>query len=247
MNTVTTNFSAAAATAVAILCFTLSGCTESHQEPAAKNALLAAPVPDGMVRGTVAETIDSGGYTYAFIESDEYQHWIAGPATAVQVGDVLQASAGMPMTNFTSNTLNRTFDVVYFSSSMQNLSSRAPAVNSSREPVVTDVADVQIAALEPGQDSAYVYANKDELAGQAISLRGKVVKYNKGIMGWNFIHIQDGSGDAENRSNDLTVTSKDVTAVGETVVVTGAIILDRDFGAGYSYTVLMEDATISTE
>ncbi len=234
-------------TAVATLYLALSGCTESTQEPTAENPLLATPVPDGMVRGTVAETMNSGGYTYVFIESDEHQLWIAGPKTAVEVGDVLQASAGMPMTNFTSTTLNRTFDVLYFANSMQNLSSRAPAVERSREPVVTDVADVDVPAVEPGQDIAYVYANKDELAGQAISLRGKVVKYNEGILGRNFIHIQDGSGDADDRSNDLTVTSNDATAVGETVVVTGTIVLDRDFGAGYSYTVLMEDAAISTD
>ncbi len=182
-NTLKTTFSASAVTAVATLYLALSGCTESTQEPTAENPLLATPVPDGMVRGTVAETMNSGGYTYVFIESDEHQLWIAGPKTAVEVGDVLQASAGMPMTNFTSTTLNRTFDVLYFANSMQNLSSRAPAVERSREPVVTDVADVDVPAVEPGQDIAYVYANKDELAGQAISLRGKVVKYNEGILG----------------------------------------------------------------
>ena len=102
-------------------------------------------------------------------------------------------------------------------------------------------------AKAAGYDIAYVYANKDELAGQAISLRGKVVKYNEGILGRNFIHIQDGSGDAEDGSNDLTVTSEDATAAGETIVVTGTIVLNRDFGAGYSYALLMEDAAISTD
>jgi hypothetical protein len=74
-----------------------------------------------------------------------------------------------------------------------------------------------------------------------------VVKYNDGILGWNFIHIQDGSGDAADGSNDLTVTSHDATAVGETVVLTGTIILNKDFGAGYSFPVLMEGASITKE
>ena len=73
------------------------------------------------------------------------------------------------------------------------------------------------------------------------------MKYNAGILGWNFIHIQDGSGDAADGSNDLIVTSKSSTAVGETVVLTGTIVLDKDFGAGYSYPVLMEDASITVE
>jgi hypothetical protein len=107
--------------------------------------------------------------------------------------------------------------------------------------------DTAVAELEPGQDIAYVYANKDSLAGTQVSLRGKVVKYNSGILGWNFLHIQDGSGDVADGSNDLTVTSHGETAVGETVVVTGTIILDKDFSAGYSFPVMMEDASISVE
>ena len=96
-------------------------------------------------------------------------------------------------------------------------------------------------------DIAYVYANTDQLAGNEITLRGKVVKYNPGILGWNFIHIQDGSGDAAEGNNDLIVTTKASTAVGETIVLTGNIVLDKDFGAGYSYPVLLEDARITTE
>jgi hypothetical protein len=80
-----------------------------------------------------------------------------------------------------------------------------------------------------------------------MTLRGKVVKYNPGILGWNFIHIQDGSGDAAAGSNDLIVTTKANTAVGETVVLSGTIVLDKDFGAGYSYPVLLEDASLTSE
>jgi hypothetical protein len=104
-----------------------------------------------------------------------------------------------------------------------------------------------VAAVEEGKDIAWVYANKDSLAGQSVSLRGKVVKYNEGILGTNFIHIQDGSGDAGDGSNDLTVTSQYKTAIDETIVVTGTIILNKDFGAGYSFSVLVEDAAITTE
>jgi hypothetical protein len=73
------------------------------------------------------------------------------------------------------------------------------------------------------------------------------VKYNEGILGWNFIHLQDGSGDVADGSNDMTITSKATTAVGETVVVTGTVILDKDFGAGYAFPTMIEDATIAAE
>ena len=107
--------------------------------------------------------------------------------------------------------------------------------------------NIDVEELEPGQNIAYVYANKDALAGQEISLRGKVVKLNENILGTNFIHIQDGSGDAAERTHDLTITSQKTADVGEIVVVTGTVILDKDFGAGYSFPILLEEASISTE
>jgi hypothetical protein len=248
---------AVALSAVSLL-ISLTGCSESADEPAAGNAALVTPVPAGMVRGTVLETMDSGGYTYVLMNTGEDQRWAAALQTPVEVGDVVQTDQGMAMKDFASTTLNRTFDLVYFVSSLQNLSggSQPPAQASSGLPAghpdissgaAPAVAIPEIAAFEEGRDIAYVYANKDELAGDEITLRGKVVKYNPGILGWNFIHIQDGSGDAAAGNNDLIVTTQADTAVGETVVLTGNIVLDKDYGAGYSYPVLLEDASVTTE
>ena len=244
-----TIISAPAAAAAVALLLALSGCTEPASDKAADDPLLAAPVPDGMVRGTVAETMDAAGYTYVLIDTGGQQVWVAGPETAVEVGDIVQASTQMPMTDFWSDSLERDFNVLYFSGTLENLSDPAPVAESqSAAPAASPaVVDVDVEALEPGRDIAYVYANKEDLAGQEISLRGKVVKYNENILGSNWIHIRDGSGNAEDGTNDLTVTSKATTAVGETVVVTGTIILDKDFGAGYTFPVLMDDATLSTE
>lgn len=87
--------------------------------------------------------------------------------------------------------------------------------------------------------------NKDKtaLAGKTVSAQGKVVKVNNGIMGRNFVHVQDGTGDAS--SNNLIVTSKDTANVGDKVSVTGVVVVNRDFGAGYSYPLLIEDAKIT--
>ena len=237
----------------------IAGCTKSADEPAAENAALATPVPPGMVRGTVLETMNSGGYTYVFMDTGQDQRWAAALETPVAVGDVVQTDAGMPMTGFTSKTLDRTFNVVYFVGSLQNLSSGAqpqaggampaghPDIGGGAPAQESGSAAVAIPVYEAGKDIAYVYANKDELAGQPVTLRGKVVKYNPGILGWNFLHIQDGSGDAAAGNNDLIVTTKADTAVGQTVLLSGTIVLDKDFGAGYSYPVLLEDATITAE
>jgi hypothetical protein len=254
----------------------------SSQQAEADNPALAMPVPAGAVRGTVLETMNSGGYTYVYVETDKDKRWIAARQTAVKVGDVVQSQEGMPMSDFTSQTLDRSFDIVYFVDAIFNLSSPAqpgghpggplpqghpggamPEGHPSNgmpegHPSVAGTAsggaapsakptDITVASVESGQDIAYVHANRESLAGQTISLRGKVVKYNDGIMGRNWIHIRDGSGDSADGSNDLTVTSSEATAVGETVVVTGKVIVDKDFGAGYSFPVMMEEAKISAE
>jgi hypothetical protein len=251
----------ATATLAAGLLFTLAACTDTAEEPAHENPALAAPVPEGMIRGNVLETMDAAGYTYVLLDTAEGQRWVAAQQAPVAVGDTVQTNQGMAMQNFTSQSLNRTFEVIYFSGALQNLSATAPPEGQPAtalppghpktlaSPVAagTMVADSAVAAVEEGKDIAWVYANKDSLAGQPVSLRGKVVKYNANILGTNWLHIQDGSGSAADGSNDLVVTSAAEVAVGDTVVITGNIVLDKDFGAGYSYPVLVEDASLTVE
>jgi hypothetical protein len=64
-------------------------------------------------------------------------------------------------------------------------------------------------------------------------------------MGKNWIHLQDGTGD--NGSNDLTVTTDSTVNVGDTVLVSGVLNTDKDFGYGYQYAVIVEDAKITVE
>jgi len=103
-----------------------------------------------------------------------------------------------------------------------------------------------IAKAEGGKTVAEVFAEKDALAGKLVSVRGKVVKVNGGIMGKNWLHVRDGSG-AEG-TNDLTVTTAgELPALGATVVVTGPVALDQDFGMGYQYVVMLQDAAVTLE
>lgn len=90
---------------------------------------------------------------------------------------------------------------------------------------------------------AALHKEKAALAGKEVRVEGKVLKVNNGIMGRNFLHLQDGSGDKE--SNDLTVTSKQTANVGEQVSITGRVAVNRDFGSGYSYPLLLEEANIT--
>ena len=70
------------------------------------------------------------------------------------------------------------------------------------------------------------------------------MKYSAGIMGRNWIHLQDGTGDAATGTHDITVTSSDTTAVGDIILVEGTVAVDKDFGAGYRYAVIVEEASV---
>lgn len=90
-----------------------------------------------------------------------------------------------------------------------------------------------------------IHQQRADLSGHQVAVHGKVVKVNNGIMNKNFLHIQDGTGTED--SNDLTVTSQDTAEVGDEVTITGTLVTDRDFGAGYTYPVIVEEATIRKE
>lgn len=95
------------------------------------------------------------------------------------------------------------------------------------------------------QTVAEIYAGQNGLLGTVVNVRGKVVKFSSQIMGKNWAHIQDGTGSAG--TNDLTVTTADAARVGDTVLVSGKITLNKDFGAGYKYALILEDAKVTVE
>jgi len=110
----------------------------------------------------------------------------------------------------------------------------------------TEIDLAGIAKADGGKTVAEVYAEKDALAGTAVAVRGKVVKVNAGIMDRNWLHVRDGSG--EEGTNDLTVTTAgELPAVGATVLVSGTLAVNKDFGMGYQYPVILEEATVAVE
>ncbi len=104
-----------------------------------------------------------------------------------------------------------------------------------------------IAKAEGGKTVAEVFAEKDALTGQKVVVRGKVVKTNAGIMNKDWLHVRDGSG--EEGTNDLTVTTtmNPLPQIGDTVLVSGTAVTNKDFGMGYQYPVLVEDAEVKIE
>ena len=223
------------------------------------------------ISGTVVETMDAAGYTYVYVDNGKEKIWAAAPAFAVKVGDEVMVPEGMAMHNYHSQSMNRDFDVVYFVESVLNASNPTmgtpsmgsgmmggganqanmqmpkghPSVSGSEAPQGVDLSNVKKA--ENGLTIAEIYAGKTNLSEKTVTLRGKVVKYSPQIMGVNWIHLQDGSGDQEAGTNDLTVTSQVEVNVGDTIVASGPLTLDKDFGYGYKYDLIMENADVTVE
>ena len=96
---------------------------------------------------------------------------------------------------------------------------------------------------------AYTVSETYEKAGKLdkkkVVVRGKVVKVSRGIMGKNWVHLRDGSGDPGKGTNNLVVTTQDSPKVGDVVTAKGTLYMDKDFGAGYKYRVIVEEAAIT--
>ncbi len=90
-----------------------------------------------------------------------------------------------------------------------------------------------------------IWKTRTALVGKTVSVRGKVVKFNGGILGVNWIHVQDGTGKEADHTNDITVTSDADAKVGETITATGVVGINKDLGSGYNYPVIIEKATIT--
>jgi tRNA U54 and U55 pseudouridine synthase Pus10 len=120
----------------------------------------------------------------------------------------------------------------------------APFVWAVEKPV--PAADLQIpkATGPNARTVAEIITKAAELKDKPVLVRGKIVKYNPGIMGKNWIHLRDGSGTAADNTNDLLVTSVGEAKSGDVVTIKGVVRTDKDFGSGYFYKVLVEEATI---
>ena len=94
---------------------------------------------------------------------------------------------------------------------------------------------------------AEVWAQKGTLKEKTVSIRGKVVKYNPGVMGKNWLHLQDGSGDPAKGTHDITVTSQNTVAMGDVVTAKGVVRVDKDFGSGYTYAIIVEEAKVAKQ
>jgi len=234
---------------VLLLATALIGCNSGPKPPnISLDTLSASTATDDALTGQVLEHIAASPYSYVRIRTSKGDVWAAVNEARVEKGSQVTVSNPMLMKDFESKSLNRTFDQIYFGSlAPEGVAATGTADNPHAGATSTaapfDV-NVEKATGSNARTIAETWAQASALEGKGVTIRGKVVKYNEGVMGKNWIHLQDGSGDVGQGTNDLTVTSADAASVGQTVSVTGTVRTNRDFGSGYLYRVIVEDARI---
>ncbi|MFH1532131.1 MAG: hypothetical protein ABIK09_15510 [Pseudomonadota bacterium] len=118
-----------------------------------------------------------------------------------------------------------------------------PVLSTPEAPADMDFSGVVKAVS--GHSIDELYAQRADLAGKVVKVRGLVVKFSPQIMGTNWVHVQDGTGAAG--SNDLTVTTSEELAIGDSVLIEGPLSVDEVMGHGMKYTVLIQSAKIVVE
>ena len=234
--------------AILFLTLALGACQKSSKEIEGEEVQLEAPAG---LEGVVVTTMNAASYTYVEIEKDGKKSWAAVPQTEVKVGDEVTIPPGSMMYNFQSKSLNKTFDEILFTNGIVvGRDSGAAAGSEGSAGVVTPKTSNapekgSIKKAAKGYTVEDLYTKKAELGGKAVSVRGKIVKSNMEILGTNWYHIQDGSG-AEG-TNDIIFTSNEKLETGQIVVAKGTLKLDKDFGSGYMYDVIVEESTFTVE
>ncbi|MCU0332221.1 MAG: hypothetical protein MUE91_06610 [Ignavibacteriaceae bacterium] len=195
--------------------------------------------------GKVIDKIPAKGYTYLQVTENKNDFWIAVPTMEIEIGETVYFSRYMVMEDFRSDNIDKSFDQILFVEDARKSPTPDEMKKIHSGVQSTEKQEIKIEPISDGKTVQQIYADKSSLNGELVKVKGKVVKFNKQIMKRNWIHIQDGTGSAE--EFDLVLTSDDEVKVGDVIVAEGKVAVDKDFGAGYFFPVIIENAKIDKE
>ncbi|HEY0858110.1 MAG TPA: nucleotide-binding protein [Albitalea sp.] len=207
-------------------------------------AYAAPTLQAGSISGEVMQTQNVDSYTYVRLKTAEGEIWAAVEKAPLKNGERITIGNASMLQNFQSKSLNKTFDRIVFGQ-LANPRAAAPVGGKSTPAAAAGPAiQVDKAKSPDAKTVAEVVKGRTSLKDKGVTVRAKVVKVNRGIMGKNWLHLQDGSGSAADGTNDVIVTTKDMAALGDVVTVKGTVRTDVKLGSGYDYAVLIEEASV---
>ena len=225
----------------------LASCKNSKEKYSTIQADSTAVAPQTTLKSTTHKVVvnefkNAENYTYLNVTEDGKAYWIAIPKTDVKVGNTYYYKDGMPMKNFESKQLKRTFDEIIFADGISDTENVLSAKDNPHTEVSNTYIVDKIEQPKNGTSIEELISHKDNYANKEIVVKGKVVKVNNGIMNKNWVHIADGTVFENKR--DLGITTLDSVKMGDIVTFKGKLTLNKDFGYGYVYPILLEDAVI---
>ncbi|MCK5889962.1 MAG: hypothetical protein KAG19_08465 [Methylococcales bacterium] len=200
--------------------------------------------PVSTIQGKVIDVIDVTSYTYVEIETGDSTVWAAAPTTQIKIGTPITVSTQMPMRDFHSDSINKTFPLIYFVGRFTPSTDKAASAKSNDHTKIKSTGQILkgIKKIDGGKTIAEIYTEKDSLKGKSVKIRAQVTHFSAEIMGKNWLHIQDSS-----TAEDLTVTTKETVTAGDIVILEGTLATDKDFTHGYVYSAILENAVIIKE
>lgn len=213
------------------------------------SAEMQIEMPSNMRVVKVDEVIQASTYTYLQVKENSQKYWIAVAKIDAKEGETYSYETAIEMKDFPSKELDRTFESIFFVDNLMkgNAAQRraVPAEHETSKPRTDMDESLKVEKAAGGISIGELFAGKKEYKDQIVTIRGKVVKVNPAVMGMNWVHIQDGTKDGDDY--DLTITTLEEVEKDAILTFKGVITLDKDFGAGYFYKVIMEDAELVPE
>lgn len=248
-----------------ILLISYSGCKGNNSHEPQKvasnnNAVRAAQPHSKVIEGKVLEVLNVPGYTYLNLNTGNEKIWVAIPESKVEKESIVKVLPDMELRNFTSRALNRTFERIIFATGIvgdhhNNHSKASINPHAAMPSSLTKKAEsleipkgfqLDKAQGENGFTVAEIYQKRKELNRKTVRVNGFVTKVLSGIMGKNWVHLQDGTGGKDGTPTELVVTTNALPNPGDVIAVEGTLYADKDFGAGYKYDVIIENSKVET-
>ncbi|MBI9042690.1 GW dipeptide domain-containing protein [Lutibacter sp.] len=201
----------------------------------------------------VNEILETSKYLYMNVTENEEQFWIATRLMDITIGETYYYKGGLLKTNYESKDFNRVFEKIYLisgslvaanhsttgtgQSNKNELLTKQKTTKATKAPIKTLTNKIEV---KGSMKISELVKNAKNLEGKTVQISGACVKSNANIMNRNWIHLKDGSKD----DFDLVITSD--TFIPEDAIVTlkATVSLNKDFGAGYKYDLILENGTI---
>jgi len=190
--------------------------------------------------GVVVDILNGGGYTYLQIEdSFKKSYWAALEGVKIDKGTEVRFTEEMRAQKFQSKSLERTFDELIFASNLQTRTALPEAGNLA---LITEMVKESPYQQKDTLSVKEVFEKRANLKDKSVVVRGKVVKVSENILERNWVHIQDGTGEGSEVGR-IVFTSKELPKVGDIVTARGVASVDKNFGSGYVYPIIVENAS----